>query len=49
MRWDKHPNGVKSKRERVEAYLNCKKLVECAGFKEVEGEAWVTKELRTSE
>jgi len=48
----------KLKRERVEACLNCKKFVkcddigkfeECVDFEEVEGEAWVTKELRTSE
>jgi len=48
----------KLKREHVEACLNCKKFVkcnnigkfeECADFEEVKGEAWVTKEIRTSE
>ena len=44
----------KLKRERVEACLNCKKLVECGDigkfvecvdFEEVEGEAWVIKKI----
>ena len=44
----------KLKRERVEACLNCKKFaecndigkfVECVGFDEVEGEAWVIRKL----